>query len=487
MPDLVLAFGLVAAVLMITALASGVVERSPLSFALLFLGLGIALHAADVVDIDAHSPALEAVAALTLALVLLLDAARLQLDELGRRWVVPTLILGPGTALIMLLGALPIGLLLDVGWLVAFMGGAVLASTDPVVLREIVRDERIPRSVRQVLKLEAGLNDIVVLPILLVLIAVAQHEAEGSLEWAAFGLKLLVVGPAIGFVVGGAGAWAMERVDARIGIRREYQALYGIGLVLAAYSAATAADGDGFLAAFAAGLAVVLLNRTLCDCFLDFGEVMSEMAMLLAFTLFGAVLAGMLGDVPLGAALVIAAVAVFVARPLVISLVLARARLSWPARSFIAWFGPRGLSSLLLALLVVQAGVEDGELLLAVVGVVVLASAAVHGASAPVATAWYARLARERTLAEEREGTALGLLTGDPNEVARMSVDELRELLAGERPPLIIDVRSRSAYEQDGARIPGDVRVLPDRVSTWAAEYAQSDYDRERLVVAYCT
>ena len=100
-------------------------------------------------------------------------ATKLQVDELGARWLTPARILGPGTAIVIALGAVPLALVLGFPWLVAFMGGAILASTDPVVLREVLRDERIPRSVRQVLQIEAGMNDLVVLPVLLVLIAIA--------------------------------------------------------------------------------------------------------------------------------------------------------------------------------------------------------------------------------------------------------------------------------------------------------------------------
>jgi NhaP-type Na+/H+ or K+/H+ antiporter len=82
-----------------------------------------------------------------------------------------------------------------------------LASTDLVVLRKIVRDQRIPRPVRQELKIEAGMNDLVVLPVVLVLIAVATDQAGGATDWAIFLAKLLVLGPAIGFAVGGVGSW----------------------------------------------------------------------------------------------------------------------------------------------------------------------------------------------------------------------------------------------------------------------------------------
>ena len=91
----------------------------------------------------------------------------------------------------------------------------------------------------------------------------------------------------------------MGRVDQRFHIRREYQSLYGIGLVLGAFVAGEAVGGDGFLAAFAAGLAVTAFNQTLCDCFLDFGQVIAEMTMLLAFVLFGALLSTLVGEVPL--------------------------------------------------------------------------------------------------------------------------------------------------------------------------------------------
>ena len=167
MPDFVLGFGLVAVVLTVTALISGMVERSPLSFPLIFLGLGVLLGGRfiGVLDIGPHDQVLEIVATLTLALVLFLDAVKLEVRELGSRWVVPFLILGPGTLMVIGLGAVAITLLFGWGWTMAFIGGAVLASTDPVVLREIVRDTRIPRSVRQVLRFEAGTNDIVVLTV----------------------------------------------------------------------------------------------------------------------------------------------------------------------------------------------------------------------------------------------------------------------------------------------------------------------------------
>ena len=84
---------------------------------------------------------------------------------------------------------------------------------------------------------------------------------------------------------------------------------------------------------------------------------------------------------------------------------------------------------------------------------------------------------------EEREGTAAGLfLGGGDEEVSRLDREELSDLLSGPEPPVVLDVRSRSSYERDGGQIPGSVRVLPDRVTEWAAQHAPG-----RMVVAYCT
>jgi rhodanese-related sulfurtransferase len=90
-------------------------------------------------------------------------------------------------------------------------------------------------------------------------------------------------------------------------------------------------------------------------------------------------------------------------------------------------------------------------------------------------------VARE-TLAEEREATATGLFQHDASEVRRIRPEELAAQLAGPHPPAILDVRTRSQYDQDNAQIPGSVRVAPDRVEEWAADAA-----RDRMVVAYCT
>ena len=370
MPDLITGFALVAVVLTVAGLASGVVDRAPISFPIIFLGLGFLLgeHGLGLLSIGPESALLETVATLTLAMVLCLEAVRIGNIGMGGAGFVPILSLGPGTVIIVAVIAAGAYFLLDVSVIQALLLGTILASTDPVVLRDVVREERIPSSVRQALNIEAGTNDIVVLPALLILIALSNAEASGAMGWAVLVGQVLILGPVVGFAIGAGSAWLMSRADKRFGVSEVYQSLYGVGIVLLAYSTATALGGDGFLAAFAAGFAVAVLNFDLCQCFLDYGETTSEMAMLLAFILFGVVISDLFTEVPLVPALVLSAAGDLRRPPARHWDSAPEAAMSNIARAFIGWFGPRGLNSLLLALLVVEAGVANSEFLLAVVG-----------------------------------------------------------------------------------------------------------------------
>lgn len=482
-------FAILALVLTGAALASGIIDRIPLSLPIVFLGLGFLLGpgALDVVRLTPTNPILVAIATVSLALVLFLDAARFDLDELRREWRVPLRDLGPGTLLTIAGVAGAAALLLHTSALQSVLLGAILASTDPIVLRDITRDERVPRAVRRTLTIEAGTNDVIVLPVVLIAIQLSLAPAGGPGHWVVFLAKLLLLSPVAGLVIGGAGAWLMGKADARYAIRKEYQALYGIGLVLAAYVAAQALGGDGFLAAFFAGLAVAIFDVTLCDCFLEYGEVTAEMAMLVAFILFGIVLGPLFGALPLGLMVAFALVAIVVARPVAITLALLPAKISPVARAFIAWFGPRGLSALLLALLVVEAEAPHATYILAITGVVVVVSVLAHGMTATPAARWYgAWIARASDAPpEERESDAGGLFEGEATAVPRITPDDLQALLSGPQPPITLDVRTRGQYAASDGQIPGSIRILPDHVREWAEQVDPKM--KERLVVAYCT
>ena len=191
-------FAVGAAVLTISALLAGVVARAPLSFPIIFLGLGLVLGegTTGAVSVDLDSEFLQTVAFATLALVLFLDAMNLELAVMRRDWVVPALTLGPGALLVIVLTAVAAMVVTGLDPVIAFIVGAVLASTDPVVLRDILRDDRIPRSVRNALSIEGGTNDLIVLPPILILVGGRDPRGDAARSpGSASSGELLVIGP----------------------------------------------------------------------------------------------------------------------------------------------------------------------------------------------------------------------------------------------------------------------------------------------------
>ncbi len=484
MQSLLIAFAIVGGVLILASLASGIVERTPISFPMIFLGLGLLVggHGLNLMHISPHDPDLNVVATISLAFVLFLDAVNLRFDEIGNEWVIPILSLGPGTLLTILFASLAALLIFRMPPVHAFLLGAILASVDPVLLRDIFRDERIPRSIRESLRIESGSGDILILPIVLVLAVVAIGQISGTGNWLLVVLRLFLLGPLVGFLFGVVSVRLIELVRSRTKISREYRSLYGVGLVLIAYFLGQLVGESGFLAVFAAGATTVALDYDLCECFLEYGETTSEIALLLAFFLFGILLSDTITTIPLLSTLALALFLFFIARPLAIGLALRNISISVQARIFIGWFGPRGLSTLLFGLLLVSQGVPGSEQLLSIAGGVVIISVFLHGISGAFLTTRYSRFVQRMVLPEEREGTAAGLFLGSAFDVPRISPQELSQRLESERPPIVLDVRTRSSYEDSATEIPSSIRVLPDEVIDWA-----SGKSHDRPVAAYCT
>ncbi len=484
MSGLQVIFGIIALLFIISALASGVVKRSPVSFPMIFLALGFLLgnNGLGIIRVGLHDPALEIVATLSLSFVLFLDAINLRLHELRGAWVLPALSLGPGTLLTIALITLAAVLALRFSLLPALLLGTVLSSVDPVMLSDVVRDDRVPRSIRDSLRTEAGAGDIIVLPVLLILSAIVLGQASSALGWALVFLQLFLLGPLAGMATGAGLAVLMHWMRGRTVISREYRALYGVGVIVVSYLAGAAIGSSGFLAVFAAGLATSILDYDICDCFLDYSEITSEMTMLLAFLLFGALLSSMLTTIQLLPAVIFAFITLVFARPVAIGLALRRAGVNWRARLFIGWFGPRGLSSLLFSLLLVTANVPGAERILSTAGVVVILSVLLHGMTSAPLAAQYQKAVLKNTHPEERVASAGELFEHKPTEVPRIPPEKLVEKLSGPNPPIVLDVRSRSSYLREANQIPGSVRVLPDYVGEWA-----QGQDQAREVVAYCT
>src|SRR5262245_10996158 len=287
--ELASALGLVGAVILIAALLSGLVERSGVPQVAIFLGLGAALGPAGVaaLEVGLDSTALQIAATLSLALILFTDALSLDLREAREHRVLALLAVGPATLLSAALFGSAAWVWLGLSGPAAAILGAALASTDPVLLKGLLRRPELPAGARYALRLESGLNDVVLLPIVLVSLALLDRgEVEGK-AGLRLALELLLLGPGAGVLIGLLGLATLDLVRRRLGVRRDYESLYSLGVAFAAYAAAESVHGSGFLAAFAAGGTIALLDVELCECFREYGETTAELTLLLTFVLLG--------------------------------------------------------------------------------------------------------------------------------------------------------------------------------------------------------
>jgi NhaP-type Na+/H+ or K+/H+ antiporter len=488
MEHLVATVALIGIVIVVASLLSSVVERLgvPLIAAFLLLGAAVGPYGFGLADITLRSTELAVLATLGLTLVLFSDAVSVDVREFGTHRRLAWVILIPGTLIPALLIALAAYVLLDVPAGGAAILGAALASTDPVLLRSVMRAPSLPSTARVALRLESGMNDAMLLPVIVLAMLGLRAGSDSAVAMGDVGrhvVGLFLLGPALGALIGWAGITMLATVRSRIGVRRDYESLYAIGLGFAAYAAAEGVGGSGFLAAFAAGLTIAALDIELCDCFLEYGEATAEMLLLLTF-------------VALGTSLIWTGFAVADVRTIAFALValMVRTAVLYPAltyagvrghnRKLIAWFGPRGLSSLLLVLLPVFANVAGAERWFQVTSLVVLLSLVSHGT---VIGIFLRRGARPPAASGGAEGgaEAEARLAGDaPAGIPeRITMDEVNALEQRGETVVFVDARAPRSYDADERQIVGSVRVPPDDAVRSARELALS---RHGTLVVYC-
>jgi len=482
---------LVGAVIIIAALLSGFIDRSDLPQVGVFLALGAMLGPAGLglLDVTLNSPTLRVVAILSLVLVLFTDAVSLSIAEMRRNAALAFRVLGPGTLLSAGLIALAGYLLLDLPIAAAATLGAALASTDPVMLRGLLRRPGLPESVRLGLRLESGLNDAVLLPIVLVAMSFLRHsEFPSQTEWARIGLELFLLGPGAGIAVGLLAIAALEMIRRKTGVRRDYESIYSLGVAFAAFAAAEAVHGSGFLAAFAAGITIAALDVELCDCFLEYGQTTAEMTLLFTFVLFGSSLIWS-GFTVLSWPVFLFAVAVVLIRPIAFLVSLVGTQLDFRSRLLIAWFGPRGLSSLLLILLPVFAAVPGTQLLFGICCFIVLLSVVLHGGSLMFLGRESATRPPETAATLAANGIATELpatsasVEGDGTEGVRITIPEMRELQQSGAPSLVLDVRADRSFVDSELVAQGTVRIPADRA---VERLTELNVPRQTWLFAFC-
>jgi NhaP-type Na+/H+ or K+/H+ antiporter len=260
-------------------------------------------------------------------------------------------------------------------------------------------------------------------------------------------------------------------------VRRDYESLYALGLGFTAYAAAESVGGSGFLAAFAAGLAIAALDVELCDCFLEYGEATAEMLLLLTFVAFGTSLIWTGISVASVATIAFAAIAITI-RTIVLYPVLTAVGVRGADRKLIAWLGPRGLSSLLLALLPVFARVEGSAGWFTVTCFVVLLSLVVHGWIIGV----FLRRGPEQA---SRAHAALPVVErpGEPGTAPKITIDEVQQIQQRGEAVIFVDARASRSYNSDDRHITGSVRIPPGDPVRAATERRLSHH---ATLVVYC-
>jgi len=267
----VLVTALIGGVILLASAVSGLLEKTSIPHVAVFLLLGLLLgpHGLGLVDFGMHSSALGAVTTLSLVLVLFTDALGINPKALRQHLGIAAAVLGPGTLVTAVLIGLAAAWLLGVSPAQAAVLGAALASTDPVMMRSLVRRPGVPPATKTALGIESGLNDAVLLPIVVIAMAFMREAGPTIGQVSRVGLDVLVLGPAVGVATGYLAVRLLEAVRGRYGIRRDYESMYVLGVAFTAFAFAESLHASGFMAAFAAGLTIDLLDVELCDCFHD--------------------------------------------------------------------------------------------------------------------------------------------------------------------------------------------------------------------------
>jgi NhaP-type Na+/H+ or K+/H+ antiporter len=399
--DGVLLFG---ALLTVVAALSGLIRGTVLSASVLSVAFGIALAAADVVNVDATDQAIVELVELALILTLFSDGMFVERELLRRHWspVARSLVIAmPITMVLLALAAK--ALFGTLSWSEAFLLAAVLSPTDPVVTSAVVTSLLVPSAVRHTLNLESGLNDGLALPFVLFFLVLAAPGGDPGGEAA----KLIgeaLVGAAIGIALGALGGRLHYHLPGG-GLTPRYEGIYSVGFALVAFGLSDVTFGNGLIAAFVCGIAMGATERDVPQGFVEFAENASAIFQVLTFFVFGALIVATGFDHTIPPLVVFVAFALLVARPAAVLLSFVRTGIPRPQKLFIAWFGPKGVASMLFALFVLKSDVGDKGLIFDIAAIVIISSIIAHGLTDTVGARWMARRVR---LEEGGEGGHLG-------------------------------------------------------------------------------
>ena len=391
------ALAIVACTLLAVAAVSGRLSGTVVTPAMVFVAVGLLVgpEVLGELDLESSSGTVRTLAEATLALVLFCDASRIDLGELRREFGVPVRLLGIGLPLTIALGALAAAVIFDrLSVEEAVILSIVLAPTDAALGQAVVTEPRVPGRIRQGLNVESGLNDGICVPLLFAAVAAADVQSAISEGRSAATLLLEEIGyGVVGGVVSGLVVAMIVihagRRDLIAGAWR--QVIPGAGAALA-YGTASALGGSGFIAAFVAGMTFRLALGRDPDDINDLSEQVGNVLNGVTFLFFGAILLGpALGELTWELALY-AVLSLTLARMLPVAIAMLGTHARPPTLAFLGWFGPRGLASIVFAVIVIEeSNLPHEHLIVLAIYLTVGLSVFAHGLSAAPLASRYAR------------------------------------------------------------------------------------------------
>lgn len=338
------------------------IEKSWITLPIFFAALGFGLGPAGlgIVDLEIDDSTIHTVAEITLILTLFLDASKIRLRNLRTHYGLPARMLLIGMPLTIAMGA---GLILILSpglpWTMALLTAAILTPTDAALAQPILADKDVPMRLSEAINVESGLNDGLALPVVVFAALLMANEAASDISLTPLAISQfvgaqIIFGPLAGIVIGFVGAKLLDLATHHKFTQPIYEGIFFLSVGLGAFFGAETIGGNGFIAAFVAGLTFGNAKKTNHKFITEFLEGESTFLSILTFMIFGAVLA------PIGLAhanwttLLIAIGFLTLVRMLPIATSLIGEKLHLYERFILGWFGPKGLASILFALFVAE-------------------------------------------------------------------------------------------------------------------------------------
>jgi NhaP-type Na+/H+ or K+/H+ antiporter len=388
------------------SVVAGRIERSRVSGPIIFIFFGLLAgpQVLGLIDFEIEAVELRVVADLTLALVLFIDAANANLKTLRTHAIIPRRMLLIGLPLCIALGAWTGTVIFPgLGLFDVCLLATMLAATDAALGKGVVTNQAVPERVREGLNAESGLNDGLAVPFLFMFLALATgatHPDQSTELAVKLVLKEIGIGIAVAVVLVNIAVPMLRFARDHGWITDIWRQIPVVTLSLACFAVAQALHGSGFIASFVGGLIFGYFARERTHALVLAGEGIAELLAMLTWVIFGAVMVGQYWAIMTWDVLIYSLLSLTIIRMVPMLLALIGTDEIFETRLFLAWFGPRGLASIVFLIIVGGSDLPSKSLMIQTVTCTITLCVIAHGLSANI---WANRLAR---VLDERAGPA---------------------------------------------------------------------------------